>query len=367
MSSKPTATVEINHANIVGRMDILDSMLSTLMTHTEDHISKYRTDNMLKIAQRELDDLQNDYSTGSCEHLIEYRKNESRSTMYFSFINSECVAPRLSQCLQYIEECNEVLGGLVEIGDMRAQFNRSHVHTPGAQPYDFETCTCGQKMVNSANSNEIICYPCGSVREIHGDPNDEFVIQNGDTIGIKHGKYDPSRRCKFWIERIQGRETANIPDSCIKDVTACIERDNLDNEKSIVRCLQIRDYLKETGHTSYNDHVTLIRKMITGYTPPHLTENELQIVYHLFNKVITIFDEIKPAKKYNSPYYPYLVGKILFSVLPPGRRKRHILECIHMQSSVTLISNDRLMKTICLTVPEITYTPTIRSDFTIMQ
>ncbi len=72
-------------------------------------------------------------------------------------------------------------------------------------------------------------------------------------------------------------------------------------------------------------------------------------------------------KKYNSPYYPYIVGKILYDLLPCGIRKRQILECIHMQSNTTLISNDQLMKIICIHVPELKYTPTIKSEFTIYQ
>jgi hypothetical protein len=361
-----TNTVDTNHNNIGTRFELLNNMITTLKELTVDINVPYRADNILKIAQSELNDVEQDYNDNSGEVLLQYYRH-GNSSDYFTFLNGQSISARLIQCMTYTMECSELLKCVTEIGELSTKFNRTHVYDQDIQLFEFEVCKCGEKMIVSADRCEIVCYPCGITRTINGDTNDESTYSHQFSQNVKHGKYDPSRRCKFWIERIQGRESATIPVKCIEAVQNCINRDNIVDTKGVILCMQIRDYLKETKYTSYNDHVTLIRKTITGYCPPYLTDNELQIIYHIFNKVIIVFDEIKPVKKYNAMYYPYICGKIIYSVLPSGQRRRKILECIHMQSAITLISNDRLMKRICARVVEILYTPTIRAEYTVHQ
>jgi hypothetical protein len=352
------ATVEITHTNILRRLALINSSIQ--------NIKRGETRDIINILQSEYNVLQTDYDEQSGVILLKYYKNHDNSHLFFSFINSENIATRLDQCMHYIGECYEILQNpKTAFEHIKKKYNRSPVFEQPTLTVDYELCECGDKMNTTINSNEIVCYSCGWIKVVHIDSTEDTVYGRRDDKSVKHGKYDPSRRCKFWIDRIQGRENAEISDECIKAVSSCIARDNI--TKSVILCMQIREYLKETGFTVYNDHVTLIRKQITGYAPPNLTETELQLLYHIFNKVITIFDDIKPSKKYNSPYYPYIVGKILYELLPRGMRRRKILECIHMQSNTTLISNDLLMKIICDKVPEIKYTPTIKSEFTIIR
>lgn len=369
MSNQINSTVEITHANIMNRLDSIEDCIKVVNTVDNG----YREQQLRKIIQLEFNALYEDYTEHSGSMLLRYYENQDMSSDYFSFISTENIAARLNQCMQYIGECCKIIETcdeksplIVKIEKYQKRFNRTPVYEQSAYVHDYETCTCGNKMNTTLNSNEIVCYQCGEIKIVHNDSTEDTIFGRRDDRGIKHGKYDPSRRCKFWIERIQGKENADISKDCTDAVTTCIDRDHLSNS-DIILCMQIREYLKETGFTVYNDHVTLIRKIITGYSPPYLTEDELKILYHIFNKVITIFDDIKPAKKYNSPYYPYIVGKILHHILPNGQRKRRILECIHMQSNTTLVANDILMKTICKRVSDIEYTPTIKSDFTIFR
>lgn len=354
------ATVENTHTNILRRFDIIKESVDTI---TKLDLNDNAVD-LIQMTQTEYDSLYDDYDKQSGCILLKYYESSENSIMYFSFINSENISTRLDQCINYVFECYEMIGEFEYLEQTKKRYDQTPVFEQPIKHIDYDICNCGRKMNTTLNSNEIICYPCGWIKLVYNDNNEDMIYGRRDDKNIKHGKYDPSRRCKFWIDRIQGRENAEIPTDCIDSVHACIIRDNLKNT-DIILCLQIREYLKETGYTSYNDHVSLIRKQITGYTPPSLTDTELQLLYHIFNKVITVFDDIKPAKKYNSPYYPYLVGKILYSILQPGMRRRQILECIHMQSNTTLISNDRIMKIICTRVSEIKYTPTIKSEFTI--
>jgi len=360
-----SATVEVTHSNILQRVNIIKQCIQVIKA--DDMCGN--TCDIVAIVQNEYNALRRDYDEQSGTMLLKYYENAENSPMYFAFIGFENIATRLDQCMHYVDECCEIVKNTWnicgKIDKLKRMYNQSPVFEQPTQTIDYTMCLCGLKMNTTPNGNAVVCYGCGQIKFIHNDSIEDTIYGRHDDKGVKHCKYDPSRRCKFWIDRIQGKEVAEISQECLDAVKACICRDNLSNS-SIILCLQIREYLKETGFTGYNDHVTLIRKLITGYTPPCLTEKELKILYHIFNKVITVFDDIKPAKKYNSPYYPYLVGKILYDLIPPGMRRRQILECIHMQSNTTLISNDKLMKSICKRVSEIKYVPTIKSEFTII-
>lgn len=396
MTDTPNATVEVTHRNILSRIDVIRGCVATLTDFCDgvraswpNHTSTYNTINSLvAMTEMEIDSISCDYNDHSGVVLLKYHGCKD-STSYFNFIGMENVSMRTNQCMEKVATCISLMDSiaaavsgqsegdgppsteptklveLTELGELAKQYGMYPVHDQSSQCLDYEVCECGARMIANACNNKFVCYSCGEIKETYNDSTVDAVFGRHDDSGVKHGKYDPSRRCRFWIERIQGRETAEIPDGCINAVRRCIARDRIG--KSTILCTQIRKYLKEAGYTNFNDHVTLIRKLITGYGPPPLTEHELQLLYHVFNKVMTVFDDIKPAKKYNSPYYPYIVGKIIHDMLPNGRRRRCILECIHMQSTATLVNNDKLMKLICEKVPELTYHPTIKSDFTIFR
>jgi hypothetical protein len=123
----------------------------------------------------------------------------------------------------------------------------------------------------------------------------------------------------------------------------------------------IRSYLHKNGSSSYNEHIPLIRRLITGVSPPQMTEAELQRVNIYFIRIIKLYNTVKPSTKINCPYHPYIIYKILEQILQDGQRKSAILKCIHLQSSQTLIQNDRLWKKICENIPEFEYIPTDRN------
>lgn len=233
----------------------------------------------------------------------------------------------------------------------------------------YETCVCLNKMDIDSISSTLICKSCGLTKKLYGTvfEDEQFYYQEGQRT--KHGTYDPSKHCRFWVERIQARETTEIPEKVIKSIKDCIIRDKIKNINHI-NCNQIRKYLRQTHNSKYNEHVPLIRKLITGIIPPQLTDYEMQLIHIYFDKVIHIFDEIKPPEKTNCPYHPYFIYKIIEQIITKDSdrlRKAQILSCIHLQSRDTLINNDHIFKPICERIKEFTYTPTDRnrseSDF----
>jgi len=228
----------------------------------------------------------------------------------------------------------------------------------------YELCTCNNKMDIDPLTSNLICKKCGLTNELYGTvfEDDQFFYQEGQRT--KHGTYDPSKHCRFWVDRIQARETTDIPESVILKLKECIIRDKIKN-KNLINCNQIRKYLQQTFNSRYNDHVPLIRKLLTGITPPQLTDYEMQLIHIYFDKVIHIFDDIKPPNKTNCPYNPYFIYKIIEQIIKKDSdriRKLKILACIHLQSRETLIQNDLIWGLICERIPEFVYVPTDRSS-----
>lgn len=225
---------------------------------------------------------------------------------------------------------------------------KSDVCTKCNIPYEIEEKTA-----------EYICRSCGRLEKMSGVvfEDEQFFYQEGQRT--KHGKYDPIKHAKCWLERIQAREMTEIPKDVLNAVKACIKRDQLWLDQ--VSCDTIRKYLKQLKRTEYNNHVPLIRKLITGIEPAQLTEHETQLVYMYFGTVIQTYVTITSDP--NCPYHPFFIYKIIEQILKApkdAKRRRDILSCIHLQSRFTLIENDRLWFRICDHIPEFTKIPTHR-------
>jgi hypothetical protein len=227
--------------------------------------------------------------------------------------------------------------------------------------YDMcQDCKVKMKIVSSESS--LLCPDCGNVKHLYGTvfEDKQFYYQEGQRT--KHGSYDPSKHCKFWVEAIQARENKEIPHHIIQTVKKYIVDNRIYNINNI-SCFAIRKILSRTRNSKYNEHIPLIRKMITGISPPQLTDNELQLINLYFDKVIKIFNRTKPSDKINCPHHPYFIYKIIEHILKKSQPERlyNILSCIHLQSRDTLIKNDKIWKDICEEIEEITYIPTNRN------
>jgi Poxvirus Late Transcription Factor VLTF3 like len=228
---------------------------------------------------------------------------------------------------------------------------------------------CSREMKIFENLSEITCTHCGVTDNLYGTVFEDFQFYFQEGARTKHGSYDPSKHCRFWIERIQARESKEIPESVINSIRICIRSNKVRNIEDLT-CKEIRKYLSQTRNSIYNEHIPLIRKIITGKSPAQLTDQELQLITIYFDKVIRIYDDIKPITKTNVPYHPYLIYKIIEHILKcksthdyhmSKRRIYSILGCIHLQSRETLIENDKTWQEICSYIDEIEYSPTDRN------
>lgn len=255
-------------------------------------------------------------------------------------------------------ELYSISSNLKTINTIINKYNKTKVQDE-INEISYEYCKCGMKMIIQSNTSEFLCTTCGIVNTLVGTVFEDYQFYNQEGSRYKHGSYEPSRHCKFWIDRIQAKENTIIPDEVIYKLEECIKRDKIQLLHNIT-IEQFRKYLKDCNLSKYNDHLPLIKKTITGIVPPQLTHSEQQLLFNYFDKAIKTYNIIKDPTKNNNIYYPYLIYKILEIMITDKIKLKKMLNCIHLQGTQTLIENDRIWKLICNENDEFLYTPTIR-------
>jgi hypothetical protein len=209
---------------------------------------------------------------------------------------------------------------------------------------NYDMC-CGTQMMIISETSEFKCQNCFRIKCIEGVifKNDQFYPQDGHKT--KHGTYDSMRHYKFWIEHIQGKEKQDF---------SPIFLDKLSNQLSIVQknkrlitYIQVRAALKSQNIDTpkYNDHVSLLLKLMGGTQCPILSYDENALASLMFSRIMCIYDCLKLPNK-NKPYYPYFIYKILEQILYASP-KLLILNYIHLQARSTMIKHDNIYKKIC--------------------
>lgn len=357
-----SSTIENTNENILNKICYLRKILNIYNLY--DFLDNDNT-NVSKLLD-EIEQIETIYELGSIDILSSYSKNKNnRKTKkyiyikFMNFVEQENILGRIKRVYKKCKLYNKKYYIKDEnINLLFEDYDFSNINISYSQKNN-EYCECGNKFRIESKTSEMICISCGSTKKLYGIvfEDEHFFYQEGTRT--KHGKYDPTKHCKFWLDRIQAKENTEIPPEVIDSIKKCIKRDDFYLEQ--LNCPIIRQYLKTLRLTNYNDHVPLILKIITGKEPAQLKENELKIVYIYFSRVIQIYNRTKPNNKPNCPYHPFFIYKILEQILKTPeqvKRKKNILSCIHLQSRETLIENDILWKTICYEIKEFEYIPT---------
>ena len=356
-----SSTVDNINTNLINKINELRIITSVYSSYQLDA----RDNDLVAMFIDELDELLQSYEFGSIDLLKCYYQPDTTDeekhrvyTKYIRFIYAENILGKLKRIYTFcrkIQKSYEIDEEI--IADTFLQYDYTNIDIKCDERPD-NRCTCGGTSTMESKTSETICK-CGKTEKVFGAvfEDEQFFFQEGQRT--KHGKYDPTKHCKFWLDRIQAKESADLPEKLINSIKLKIKRDNVWLER--LACSTIRIYLKELKKTKYNDHVPLIRKIITGIEPTQLTDREVKLVYVYFGRVMQIFNRTKPEDIYNSPYHPFFIYKILEQILksPDNRvRKYEILLCIHLQSRDTLIADDLIWLPICEQIPEFTYIPT---------
>ena len=264
---------------------------------------------------------------------------------------------QLENIISDLQLCS-INSNLKTINMLINKYNKTKIQDD-AEEISYDYCKCGEKMTIQSNTSEFLCTNCGIINTLVGTVFEDYQFYNQEGSRYLHASYEPSRHCKFWIDRIQAKESTVIPETVITKIEEYIKRDKIHLLHNIT-IEQFRKYLKDTGLSKYNDHLPLIKKMITGIVPPQLNHSESQLLFNYFDKSVKTYNIIKEPTKNNNIYYPFLIHKILEIIINDRQKLKKLLNCIHLQGNATLIENDRVWEKICDRHDEFIYKPTER-------
>jgi len=317
---------------------------------------------ILKECSESVSIIKDKYEMGIIDLMTDYYSTDdkmNKALEYHQFIIKENIAGNLKECMKKLS----CIVGRMPYG-LLEKFDSPFIKVK-VDKNNMEACPqCGNKLIAQSSASELICTnpACGIIQSLYGTAFEDNSFYNQDFPRNKHGLYDPSRHCRYWLERIQAKENIEIPKEVVEKVRACFERDTLSigNTKlkvNRVTCPKIREYLKENKLTKYNDSSPLIRKLITGVSPPQLPYDYTRKLTLYFDKSVRIYNEIKPTDRTNFPYYPYILYKLI-QYLFKNTIYICLLESIHIQSQSTIIHNDNIWEAICKKMSGIEFMPT---------
>lgn len=364
-----TSTLDSINSNILSRISIVEELLNIYATYDLSDNDTRQVDEFIGM----IVEIHHNYVMSTVNIIKDYclakdsllsNSEQTRKQLYTQFIkafHSINTTGDLKRIYTFCKKLEKIYK--LEDSTTISELVRKYDYTSVDEAYDdrnSNTCpTCKTPYDIEEKTSEFTCN-CGHVEKMHGVvfEDEQFFYQEGQRT--KHGRYDPTKHCRFWVDRIQAKENTEIPEKVINAIKKCMRRDKLwiDN----VTCESIRSYLKQLRITTkYNNHVPLIRRIITGKEPPQFTDYELKLIFMYFGLVIQIFNRIKTNEKSNCPYHPYFIYKIVEQILKnPSdvKRKADILSCIHLQSRDTLIENDRIWEMICEYITEFKFVTT---------
>ena len=371
-----TSTLESINVNILQKIDCIINILVELINYEVDENEDSQITNYINSVQN----LNQSYIQSTISIILEYHKlsisddlidnrtgdlARNQKNLYIKFIKAFKSINISNELLKIFNFCRRIEKKYKIKNQTILDNIKTYEYSVIEETYEDvknDHCkTCNILYYIDEENSEFICKSCGMSEKMYGEvfEDEQFFYQEGSRT--KHGKYDPTKHCKFWIDRIQAKEPNNIPEIIINKLKNCIRRDRIYADN--ITCEIIRGYLKELKISAFNDHVPLICRLITGIYPPSFTDQELTLIYMHFSNVIQIFNRIKPTKKSNCPYHPFFIYKIVEQILNKPydqKRKKQILSCIHLQASETLIENDKTWFAIIEYIPEFSKITTCR-------
>ncbi len=329
----------------------------------------------VKLSERDLffyDKTINNFEFGSLQILSDYyfldensadylKKKAQAYAKYTRFVLQENIISQLNFMFGYLK--NIITKMQIRSADLKKllyKYEEIKLKVTAHESRGIVCHYCEEPMSFISRESILECPRCFAQKDAKGMQLSEDQSNVTDK-NYKSNQYQTRRHGKMWLDSIQGLETKEIPEFVIQHVKNCMRKDRVIDPTQIT-CETIRSYLSKSLKASkYNQHIPKIRKLVTGIEPPQLTEQETDLFYEYFGKIINIYNTKKT--KVNCPYCPYFIYKILEHILRDpshAERRKRFFSYIHLQLPNTLHEQDKIWEMICEEIPEFIYKPTIR-------
>lgn len=350
-------TNEIIHNNIELTINHINELIRTLHLSKYDQIKEYI--DCFKNIQVEYQPINLQYLNELTENLVS-SSSKSTNSQYYYMILSNNIISRLeiysSKITDFVEQLTIHKNQTTLVTTLLNKIKRIDLNIK-IKRNNCDLCENCMEVTDSKpiNDTESKCVKCGLIKTSNNF-NEDYCFNDDDESPVnnraspyrkskpKRGTHEAEKHCLFWLDKITAIHETEITEEQDKRIHNWFKINNIKNKK-LLECEDYRRCFKETQCTPLNDHVTYVRQRYSGISPPRISYDEKREIVTLFILVVEIYEDIKEGEN-NLKYYPYFIYKILPYVIKDGRRCMEIQKCIHLQSSVTLKSNDIIWKRI---------------------
>ena len=200
-------------------------------------------------------------------------------------------------------------------------------------------CVCGSMNTFHSSDWEQVCNDCGHV---------EFI--NTDELGFKEEQeidksvaysYKKENHFNEWMLQFQAKESTTVPQQIIDELKIEIKKQKL-NPKDISHA-KVRELLKKLKYNKYYEHVPYISTIVSGNTPPVMTQDLEDRLRLMFHQIQGPFKKHCPEDRTNFLSYSYVLYKFCELL---GEDK--YLACFPLlKSNDKLYKHDQIWRKIC--------------------
>lgn len=168
---------------------------------------------------------------------------------------------------------------------------------------------CNKELVYIRKDAERVCPDCG-LSHPYQEMTREDCIRQGY---VSHTTYMYKRQNHFktWLKRTQGKETTTIDDDVVASVRLELKKQRVD-DVSTVSHTKVREILKKLRLNKHYNNCVQITSIITGVTPPQMTNEQELALLQMFDVIQQPFQEIiKSEPRQNMLSYSFLIHKFL--------------------------------------------------------
>lgn len=168
---------------------------------------------------------------------------------------------------------------------------------------------CNKELVYIRKDAERVCPDCG-LSHPYQEMTREDCIRQGY---VSHTTYMYKRQNHFktWLKRTQGKETTTVDKDVVDSVRQELKKQRVD-DLTTVSHTKVREILKKLRLNKHYNNCVQITSIITGITPPQMTNEQEMALLQMFDVIQEPFQEIiQNEPRQNMLSYSFLIHKFL--------------------------------------------------------
>ncbi len=168
---------------------------------------------------------------------------------------------------------------------------------------------CNKELVYIRKDAERVCPDCG-LSHPYQEMTREDCIRQGYSSHTTY-MYKRQNHFKTWLKRTQGKETTIVDEDVVDSVRLELKKQRVEDFGAVTHT-KIREILKKLRLNKHYNNCVQITSIITGVTPPQMTNEQEVALLQMFDVIQEPFQEIiQNEPRQNMLSYSFLIHKFL--------------------------------------------------------